>query len=127
MGLRKPVNTHRAPAAVGPYSQAIVTDGLVFLSGQIPLDPASGTLVEGTIEEQTRQVIRNLAAVLAEAGSTLEKVVKTTVFLTDFADFEAMNTVYGEFFTGAKPARATVEVSKLPKGARIEIEAVAIR
>ena len=124
--MRRPVNTHRAPAAVGPYTQAIVADNLVFVSGQIPLDPASGQLVDGGVEEQTRQVLRNIAAILAEAGSSMDRVVRATVYLTDLGEFEAMNRVYGEMFTGMRPARVTVEVSKLPKGARVEIDAIAV-
>ena len=124
--MRRPVNTHRAPAAVGPYTQAIVADNFVFVSGQIPLDPASGQMVEGGVEEQTRQVLKNVAAILAEAGSSLDRVVKATVYLTDLGEFDAMNRVYGEVFVGTRPARVCVEVSKLPKGARVEIDAIAI-
>lgn len=127
MALRTPVSTHRAPAAVGPYSQAIATDGLLFLSGQVGLDPATGILVEGGIEEQTRQVLKNLGAVLLEGKSSYEKVVKTTVYLVDMADFETMNRVYAEYFPTLKPARVTVAVSGLPRGARVEIDAIALR
>jgi 2-iminobutanoate/2-iminopropanoate deaminase len=120
------ITTEKAPKAVGPYSQAIAANGFVFCSGQIPLDPATGTLVQGPIAEQTRQVLTNLSHVLQSAGSDLSKVVKTTVFLRSMNDFEAMNAVYAEFFAGSKPARATIEVSQLPKDAKIEIEAIAL-
>jgi 2-iminobutanoate/2-iminopropanoate deaminase len=120
------ISTDNAPKAVGPYSQAIRANGFIFLSGQIPLDPKTGTIITGSIAEQTRQVMNNLSNVLESAGSDLSKVVKTTVFLTDMGNFDEMNAVYGEFFTGNKPARATVQVSKLPKNANIEIEAVAL-
>ena len=120
------ISTDNAPKAVGPYSQAIRANGFIFLSGQIPLDPKTGTIITGSIAEQTRQVLNNLSNVLESAGSDLSKVVKTTVFLTDMGNFDEMNAVYGEFFSGNKPARATVQVSKLPKNANIEIEAVAL-
>ncbi len=116
-----------APQAIGPYSQAVAVGEWVFCSGQIPLDPASGELVPGGIEEQTRRAIENLKAVLAAAGTGLDRVVKTTVFLADLSDFTRMNAVYGESFVGVAPARSTVQVAALPRGARIEIEAVAIR
>ena len=120
----KTVSSSAAPAAIGPYSHAVQTDGLIFTSGQIPLDPATGTLVPGGVGEQTEQVIRNLAAVLESAGSGLDRVVKTVCFLQSMGDFAAFNAVYARFFTG-KPARSCVEVSALPKGALVEIEAVA--
>lgn len=120
------IQTDKAPKAIGPYSQAIVANGLVFCSGQIPLDPASGTLIIGTIGDQTRQVLQNLSNVLKMAGSDLSKVVKTTVYLRDMNDFEQMNAVYGEFFGDTKPARATVQVAKLPKDAGVEIDAIAL-
>ncbi|MBQ4383433.1 MAG: RidA family protein [Firmicutes bacterium] len=120
----KYVESPKAPAAIGPYSQAIITNGIVFTSGQIPLDPTTGDLKGTTIEEQTVQAITNLKAVLEEAGSTLEKVVKTTCFLADIKDFAAFNGVYAGYFTG-KPARSCFEVGALPKGALVEIEAVA--
>ncbi|MCW2923479.1 MAG: endoribonuclease [Thermoleophilia bacterium] len=126
---RHPVVTDRAPRplAGAPYSQAIAARGLVFCSGQVPLDPETQQLVEGGVEEQTRRVIQNLQGVLEAAGSTLGDVVKTTVFLTDLAgDFAAMNAVYGEFFTSTPPARSTFEVSALPAGARVEIECIAV-
>lgn len=119
--VRSPV----APAAIGPYSQGVRSGGLLFCSGQIPLDPATGKMVEGGIAEQTERVLRNLEAVLSAGGASLSSVLKTTVYLVDLADFPAMNAVYGRFFPGEPPARATVEVSKLPAGARVEIEAVA--
>ncbi|MBQ6239516.1 MAG: RidA family protein [Firmicutes bacterium] len=120
----KYVESPKAPAAIGPYSQAIITNGIVFTSGQIPLDPTTGDLKGTTIEEQTVQAITNLKAVLEEAGSSLEKVVKTTCFLADIKDFAAFNGVYARYFTG-KPARSCFEVGALPKGALVEIEAVA--
>lgn len=119
------VSTEKAPGAIGPYSQAIVVNGLVFCSGQIPIDPATGEFVSGGVAEQTRQVLRNLAAVLDAAGSGLASVVKTTVFLADMSDFTAMNEVYSEFFDVNKPARATVQAAALPRNARVEIECIA--
>lgn len=119
------VSTAAAPGAIGPYSQAVVSEGLVYTSGQIGLDPESGEMVSGGVSEQTRQVLANLTAVLQEAGSSLERVLKTTVFLTDMADFATMNAVYGEAFAAVMPARATVAVAGLPKGALVEIEATA--
>ncbi len=121
------IKTDSAPAAIGPYSQAIALDGLVFTSGQIPLDPATMKLVEGGIDAQTRQVFRNLQAVLEAAGLTLAAVVKTTVFLQDMTDFGAMNRIYAECFGNHAPARSTVEVAKLPLGAKVEIECIAAR
>ena len=118
------IETKKAPAAIGPYSQAITTGGLVFTSGQIPIDPASGSIAANDIAGQARQAIQNLAAVLEAAGSGLDKVVKTTCFLTDINDFAVFNEIYAELFPG-KPARSCVEVAKLPKGALVEIEAVA--
>ena len=121
------VHTEAAPAAIGPYSQAAIVGDLVFTAGQVALDPATGTAIEGAIEAQTARVLDNLAAVLAAAGSSLSQVVKTTVFLTDMADFPAMNQVYAQAFGDHKPARATVAVAGLPLGVRVEIEAVATR
>jgi 2-iminobutanoate/2-iminopropanoate deaminase len=119
------VSTEAAPAAIGPYSQAIRSGDLVFLSGQIPLDPATGELVSGGIEEQTRRVMNNLGAVLAAAGASFENVVKTTIYLADLGDFPAVNGVYASYFGQPAPARATVQVAALPKGARVEIDATA--
>ena len=118
------IETKKAPAAIGPYSQAITTGGLIFTSGQIPIDPASGSIAANDIAGQARQAIQNLAVVLEAAGSGLDKVVKTTCFLTDINDFAVFNEIYEELFPG-KPARSCVEVSNLPKGALVEIEAVA--
>jgi 2-iminobutanoate/2-iminopropanoate deaminase len=120
----KVIQTGKAPAAIGPYSQAICSGGTVFTSGQIPLVPETGAIVEGAIREQTLQVIKNLAAVLEEAGSGLARVIKTTCFLADMNDFAAFNEVYAEHFSG-KPARSTVAVKQLPRNALVEIEAVA--
>ena len=121
----KLVNTKKAPAAIGPYSQGIVVNNLFYSSGQIPLTP-DGDLIDGTIEEQTNQVFLNVKAVLEEAGASLSAVVKTTVFLTDLGNFEQVNQIYGEYFGDHRPARSCVEISKLPKGAAIEIEVVAL-
>ena len=118
------IETKNAPVAIGPYSQAITTDGLVYTSGQIPIDPASGSIAANDIAGQARQAIKNLAAVLEAAGSGLDKVVKTTCFLTDINDFAVFNEIYAELFPG-KPARSCVGVLNLPKGALVEIEAVA--
>jgi len=122
---RETVRTAGAPAAIGPYSQAVLAGGFLFCSGQIPLDPATGKSVDGGIEEQAERVLQNLDAVLAAGGATLRSVVKTTVYLVDLGDFPAMNAVYGKFFPVDPPARATVQVAKLPAGARVEIDAVA--
>lgn len=119
--------TEDAPKALGPYSQAIVAGDLVFCAGQIALDPKTGELASGDIREQTRRVLDNLAAVLAAAGSGLDRVTKTTVFLTDLAEFAAMNEAYAERFGGHRPARSTVPVAGLPRGARVEIECIAVR
>lgn len=119
------VYTKNAPDAIGPYSQAIVTGNLVFTSGQIAINPASGAVEASTIEEQTEQVCKNLKAVLTEAGSCFENVIKTTCFLSDMADFAAFNQVYGKYFTG-KPARSCVAVKTLPKNVLVEVEAVAV-
>ena len=122
----KPISTPKAPAAIGPYSQAIDSGaGLVFLSGQLPIDPATGAFPEGGVKEQTRQSILNVQAILQEAGLDLSHVVKTTVFLADMADFAAMNEVYAQFFTPPFPARSAVAVKTLPKGALVEIECIA--
>lgn len=124
---RERIQTNGAPAAIGPYSQAIASDTLVFASGQIALDPTSGQLIDGDVQAQTRGALQNLSAVLEAAGSSLTQVVKTTVFLTAMSDFAAMNEVYGEFFSGEPPARSTIAVAELPKNARVEIEAIALR
>jgi 2-iminobutanoate/2-iminopropanoate deaminase len=124
---KKIVTTGDAPAAIGPYSQAVVAGGLVFCSGQIPLDPATGAMVAGDVRAQTARVLDNLEAVLTAAGSSLARAVKTTIFLVDLADFAAVNEVYGERFPeGAAPARATVQVAALPRGAKVEIEVIAL-
>jgi 2-iminobutanoate/2-iminopropanoate deaminase len=120
------VSTDRAPAAIGPYSQAVRAGGFVFLSGQIPLDPATGQMVEGDIEAQTRRVMANLEAVLLAANTSFERVVRATIYLTDLGDFTKVNAIYGEKFAKDPPARATVQVAALPKGARVEIDLVAI-
>lgn len=122
-----PIKTDRAPAAIGPYSQAIAADGLMFLSGQIPLDPATGELVTGDIRLETQRVLDNLQAVLAAGGATFGDVVKTTIYLTNLGDFAAVNEVYAKAFVAAPPARATVQVAALPRGARVEIDAIARR
>lgn len=122
--MRKIVYTPEAPAAIGPYSQAIVAGNTVFTSGQIPIDPKSGTITATTIEEQTEQVCKNLGEVLKAAGSELDKAIKTTCFLADIADFAAFNSVYEKYFT-SKPARSCVAVKELPKGALVEIEVIA--
>ena len=119
------VHTDAAPGALGPYSQAIVTDGWIFASGQIPIDPATGELVDGGVEDQTDRVLRNLAAVLAAAGGSLQSVVKTTVFLSSMDNFAAMNGVYASHFGDHRPARATVAVAGLPRGVDVEIEVLA--
>ena len=121
----KVVHTDDAPAAIGPYSQAIVTGDWVFVSGQIPVDPASGEIVEGDVAAQTDRVMRSLAAVLAAAGASLSTVVKTTVYLSDMGPFSAMNEVYGRHFDQHRPARATIQAAALPKGVAVEIDAVA--
>ena len=123
--MREAIKTGQAPAAIGPYSQGIRSGGFLFCSGQIPLDPSTGRIVEGGIEAQTERVLRNLEAVLAAGGASLADVVKTTVYLADLGDFPAMNAVYARFFGDAPPARATVQVAKLPAGAMVEIDAVA--
>ncbi|MBL8046402.1 MAG: RidA family protein [Anaerolineales bacterium] len=120
------LHTDNAPKAIGPYSQAIRANGFLFCSGQIPLDPASMQIVEGDIETQTRRVLTNIQAVLENAGTSLSRVVKTTVFMQDLGEFTRMNAVYAEFFTGTPPARSTVQVAALPRNAKIEIECVAL-
>ena len=120
------VQTDTAPKAIGPYSQAIKAGGFLFVSGQIPIDPLSGQFVSGGIAEQTEQVMKNLSAVLVSAGSGLDQVVKATVFLADMDEFVAMNEVYGRYFSSDPPARATVEVGRLPRDARVEIDVIAM-
>lgn len=124
MDLRA-VATRGAPEAIGPYAQAVVCGGFLFLSGQVPIDPATGELVRGTVQEEVARVLENLSAVLRAAGSGLDRVIRTTVYLTDLADFGAMNEAYARYFGAHRPARATVQVAALPKGARVEIDAIA--
>ena len=124
--MKEIIQTERAPNAIGPYSQAVRANGLVFVSGQIAIDPQTGQFVAGGIVEQTEQVLKNLGAVLEAAGSGLNRIVKTTVFLADMQEFAAMNEVYGRFFKELPPARATVEAARLPRDARVEIEAIAL-
>ena len=123
---RKVVSTKNAPGAIGPYSQAVKTDKMVFVSGQLAMDPASGDLIAGDVQQETRQALLNLQAVLHASGSSLRSVVKTSVFISDMNDFPKINEVYAEFFKDEPPARACVEVSRLPKDARVEIEAIAL-
>ena len=124
--LREIIATDQAPRAIGPYSQAIRAGNLLFCSGQIPIDPATGEFVAGGVAEQTEQVMRNLSAVLSAGSSSLKQVVKTTVFLASMDDFTAMNEVYGRFFDENPPARATVEAARLPRDAKVEIDAIAV-
>ena len=124
--MREIISTENAPRAIGPYSQAVRAGGFVFASGQIPIDPATGEFVAGGVAEQTDQVLRNVSAVLKAAGTGLDRVVKTTVFLADMNDFIAMNEVYGRFFGEQPPARATVQAARLPRDAKVEIEAIAM-
>lgn len=124
--MRQRIQTENAPAAIGPYSQAIKAGGFVFCSGQVAIDPRTGQFVAGGVAEQTEQVLKNLSAVLEAAGSSLDQVVKTTVFLADMKEFSAMNEVYARFFSEPPPARATVAAAGLPRDARVEIEAVAL-
>jgi 2-iminobutanoate/2-iminopropanoate deaminase len=121
-----PVSTDNAPKAIGPYTQAVIHNGIAYLSGQIPLDPATGQLIEGDIAAQTERVMENLKAVLAAAGSSLERVLKTTVYLADISEFPAMNQMYGRYFPGTPPARSTIQAANLPRGARVEIDMVAV-
>src|SRR5512141_9672 len=124
--VKERIQTDHAPQAIGPYSQAVKAKGFVFASGQIPLDPATMQIIAGGIREQTERVMRNLAAVLEAAGSHLDRVVKTTVYLADMNEFAAMNEIYGSFFTEVPPARATVEVRRLPRDVRVEIDVIAL-
>lgn len=125
--MNKPVSTASAPAAIGPYSQAVVTANMLFVSGQLPIDPTTGNFAEGGIKELTTQSLKNLFAIVAEAGFQPSDIVKTTVFLADMADFAEMNEVYAQFFSAPFPARSAVAVKTLPKGARVEIECIAAR
>jgi len=124
--MKKIVATEKAPKAIGPYSQAVMHNGMAYLSGQIPLDPATGQLVEGDISAQTTRVLENLQAVLEACGSGLDQVVKTTVYIQDMREFGEMNEVYGKYFSQNPPARATVEAARLPRDVRVEIDAIAI-
>ena len=124
--MKETVSTTNAPGAIGPYSQAIKAGGMVFCSGQIPIDPATGEFVSDVVSEQTDQVLKNLSEVLKAAGSSLDQVVKTTVFLADMGDFAEMNEVYGRYFSDNKPARATVQAARLPRDAKVEIDCIAL-
>lgn len=124
--MKQVISTEMAPGAIGPYSQAIKTGNMIFCSGQIPIDPATGEFVSQDVSEQTEQVFKNLTAVLEAAGASLDDVVKTTVFLADMGEFAAMNDVYSRHFVDNKPARATVQAAKLPRDARVEIECIAV-
>ena len=123
--MREPLSTPNAPAAIGPYSQGIRAGDFLFVSGQIPLDPATGTLIQGDIAEQTHRVLRNLAAILEAAGASFHHVVKTTVYLADMSEFAAMNEVYATYFPAPAPARATVQAARLPRDVRVEIDLIA--
>ena len=120
------IQTDKAPKAIGPYSQAVKANGFVFVSGQIPIDPATSQLAQGSVAELTKQVMRNLTNSIEPAGSSLDNVVKTTIYLKDMSDFEEVNAAYAEFFPNHKPARATVEVARLPKDVKVEIDAIAV-
>jgi 2-iminobutanoate/2-iminopropanoate deaminase len=122
--MKKSIATSKAPTAIGPYSQAIACDRMVFISGQLPIDPASGKLIDAPIADRTRQIIRNIEAIAAEAGGSLADIVKTTIFLTDLGDFQDVNSAYGEHFPADPPARSTVQVAALPLASNIEIEAI---
>lgn len=125
--MKKSISTTNAPAAIGPYSQAVEINGMVFVSGQLPIDPSTGLIISGNIKEQTAQVFRNIRNILSEAGLGMENIVKTTVFLTDMADFADVNEIYAEQFSGVFPARSAFAVKSLPKEAPIEIEVIAVR
>ena len=125
--MKKEIKTGKAPQAIGPYSQAIEANGLVFASGQIAIDPATGELNKGIIEEQTRLVLTNLKAIMEAAGSSMANVIKCTVFLQDLEDYAVMNSIYGDFFSSPYPARAAVQVARLPKDVKVEIEAIAVK
>ena len=124
--MKEIVSTENAPGAIGPYSQAIKAGGMVFCSGQIPIDPATGEFVSDVVGEQTEQVLKNLSEVLKASGASLDSVVKTTVFLADMNDFAEMNEVYGRYFSDNKPARATVQAARLPRDAKVEIDCIAV-
>ena len=124
--MKRIIKTAEAPQAIGPYSQAVAAGGLVFVSGQIPIDPATGQFVEGGVGEQTERVLRNVSKVLEAAGTGLDRVVRTTVFLADMEDFAAMNEVYARFFGAEPPARSTVQAARLPRDARVEIDVIAL-
>lgn len=124
--MKEIISTSKAPSAIGPYSQAVKVGNILFISGQIPLDPKSGTMVEGDIKEQTRRVLENIKGILESIGANLTNVVKTTVFMVDLSEFSEMNEVYKEYFSENPPARSTVQVNALPRNAKIEIEAIAI-
>ncbi len=124
--MKKIISTSKAPAAIGPYSQAIRSGNLLFISGQIPIDPESGELIKGDVEEQAERVLKNVKAILEAAGMGLEDVVKTTLYLKNLGNFEKVNNIYKRYFVSSPPARSTVEVSRLPKDAEVEIEAIAI-
>ena len=125
--MKKVISTPKAPAAIGPYSQAIEINNMIFTSGIIPINPANGTLVDGSIEEQTKQVFDNMKGLLEDAGSSLDKIIKTTVFIKNMNDFSRINEVYASYFTGDFPARSCVEVARLPKDVLIEVEAIAYK
>jgi len=124
--MNKTISTTNAPQAIGPYSQAVLSSGFAFLSGQIPLDPATGQVIQGDVAAQTERVLENLKAVLEACGSSLQKVVKTTVFLKDMGDFAKMNEIYARYFGDNSPARSTVEVARLPRDVRVEIDCIAV-
>ncbi len=125
--MKQAISTKHAPAAIGPYSQAVEVNGLVFVSGQLPIDPATGTFVPGNVKDLTMRSLNNIKNILAETGLTMGNIVKTTVFLADMADFAEMNEAYSSFFSGVAPARSAVAVKTLPKDARLEIECIAVR
>ena len=125
--MKKIIHTSKAPAAIGPYSQAVETNGMLFISGQVPIDPATGKVVEGSITAQTEQVMKNIGAILEEAGYNFKNVVKSTCLLSDMANFAAMNEVYGKFYTEDPPARAAFAVKELPLGVLVEIETIAVK
>ena len=124
--MKQTIQTQEAPQAIGPYSQGVAANGFLFVSGQIPIDPATGNLVEGDIEAQTERVLRNLAAIVAAAGSAMDRVVRTTVYLKDMGEFARMNAVYARFFPSQPPARSTVEVARLPRDVKVEMDLVAL-